>query len=127
MSIEELQDMGFRRVPFENVRVVPAHYACMPLTLALQQHMAPVQVHDLVGLRKVFLSEGSAFVPSDYLCSVITPFFRQKLSHSLVMSAGRWASTVEDQENDRLAPILRSLAKKCEHCHAVLKHVIVLA
>ena len=66
-----------------------------------------------MGTRKVFLNNGFAYVPSEFLCSVITPLFRQRLSRGLVITAGRWATSFEDQENDRLIPILKTLATRC--------------
>jgi DNA primase large subunit len=71
-----------------------------------------LQVSDLVGTRKVFLNDGFAYVPSDFLCSVITCLFRQQLSRGMVITAGQWATTFEGQENDRLVPILKALANR---------------
>ena len=77
------------------------------------RHNVHLQVPDLVGTRKVFLSNGFAYVPSEFLCSVLTPLFRQRLSRALVLTAGRWVMSFEDQENDRLVPILKTLATRC--------------
>lgn len=61
----------------------------------------------------MFLNNGFAYVPSEFLCSVITPLFRQQLSRGLVITAGRWATSFEDEENNRLVPILKALANRC--------------
>lgn len=76
-----------------------------------------VQVPDLIGTRKVFLNKGWAFVPKDLLSSLLVASFRQKLSRSLVMTAGRWATSVAQQESDRLTPIIQSLSSRCAAMH----------
>lgn len=72
-----------------------------------------MQVPDLVATRRVFLTKGVAFVPSDMLSSVVAGLFRQHVIKSLVMTAGRRATSSDGQENSRLTPILTSLTTRC--------------
>lgn len=44
---------------------------------------------------------------------------RTGLSHSLVLTARRWAGTVAEEEADRLTPIVLSLAERCARTQAL--------
>lgn len=85
----------------------------------LPRTVPSMQVPDLVGGRRAFVAKGHAYVPSDQLCSVVAGLFRAALSKSLVMTAGRWATTIAGDEAQRLAPVIRSLATRCgfSACH----------
>ena len=71
------------------------------------------QVPDLVAQRKVLLRGGAAYVPAALLGSVVAVSFRAALSRALVLTAGRWATTIAAAESQRLAPVIRSLATRC--------------
>ena len=77
---------------------------------------------DLVATRRVFLSKGVAYVPSEMLSSVVSGLFRQYIVKCLVMTAGRRATAGDVQENDRLAPILNSLTTR----YVFWTHILIL-
>ncbi|XP_063230800.1 DNA primase large subunit-like [Bacillus rossius redtenbacheri] len=63
-------------------------------------------VVDLVRARKIYLSQGSAFVPSSEFISVLSSVFRENLSHALAMTARRLPALEEDE---RLFRMLKGL------------------
>mmetsp|Transcript_32706 Transcript_32706/g.67587 ORF Transcript_32706/g.67587 Transcript_32706/m.67587 type:complete len:503 (-) Transcript_32706:106-1614(-) len=66
------------------------------------------QVLDLVSSRRVFLSEGNAYVVSRDIVSVVISNFRQRLSRNLTENARAFYAKAEE-EADRLGPLLENL------------------
>jgi DNA primase large subunit len=71
------------------------------------------QVPDLVATRRVLLRRGWAYVSRHEVASLVVGHFRAGLSHSLAVTARRWAATIADEEADRLTPIVLSLSERC--------------
>lgn len=71
------------------------------------------RVPDLVAMRKVLVLRGDAYVPKEFLVSVLVATFRARLATALIVCAGRCATQVDAQESDRLAPIIASLSTRC--------------
>ena len=70
------------------------------------------EVADLVRGRRVFMSQGQAFVPRDQLTSLVVGAFRAGLSKQLAVASRRWAQHVAGDEKERLAPVIVSLSKR---------------
>ena len=70
------------------------------------------EVHDLVRGRRVFMSNGQAFVPRDQLTSLVVGAFRAGLSKQLAVASRRWAQHIAGEEKERLAPVIVSLSKR---------------
>ena len=70
------------------------------------------QVPDLVASRRVLLRGGWAFVSRQQVASLVVGHFRAGLSHSLAITARRWAASIADEEAERLAPIVLSLSER---------------
>jgi hypothetical protein len=60
---------------------------------------------DLVKNRKVYLENGFAFVPKEFLPSIITPRFRSYLSRQLAQMARYWSVHRQDE---RVTPLLKA-------------------
>ncbi|BDA49539.1 DNA primase large subunit [Coccomyxa sp. Obi] len=70
------------------------------------------QVPDLVSSRRVLLRGGWAFVSRQQVASLVVGHFRAGLSHSLAITARRWAAAIADEEAERLTPIVLSLSER---------------
>lgn len=71
------------------------------------------QVPDLVASRRVLLRGGAAFVSRHEVASLVVGHFRAGLSHSLALTARRWAASIADEEAERLTPVVLSLSERC--------------
>lgn len=84
LTTEELQQINFFRVPFE-------------------------QVLDLVGRRQVFLRDGWAYVPEREQPTLVANAFRNHLTDALEATA---KAVPQMDEDDRLIPVLNSISKQ---------------
>ncbi|KAJ8876242.1 hypothetical protein PR048_024152 [Dryococelus australis] len=64
------------------------------------------EVSDLVRARKIYLSQGYAFIPNTEFISVLSSIFRENLSHALSLTARRLPDLEDDE---RLFRILKGL------------------
>ncbi len=71
------------------------------------------QVPDLVASRRVLLRSGAAYVSRHEVASLVVGHFRAGLSHSLALTARRWAASIADEEAERLTPVVLSLSERC--------------
>ncbi|XP_001639500.2 DNA primase large subunit [Nematostella vectensis] len=94
--LEKLRDSGYN---LTDAAVLASKYYKVHFTEAL----------DLVRSRKVFLREGSAYIPHQSLVSIITNVFRTQLSHALAVTARALPYLEED---DRLLPRLSNLSRQ---------------
>ncbi|CAK4615488.1 hypothetical protein LEN26_001431 [Aphanomyces euteiches] len=65
---------------------------------------------DLIGARKVYLEAGVAYVPFDYLVSILYARFRSSLSKQLTIAFRKFGGSAAARD-DRLMPVLKNLAK----------------
>ncbi|KAJ3675778.1 hypothetical protein LUZ60_004820 [Juncus effusus] len=73
-------------------------------------YKAPFEdVSDLVSGRRVFLQKGFAYVPRTQVVSLVCTLFRSNISKALVLSNQKWRASINEQEKDRLTPILEAL------------------
>ncbi len=70
------------------------------------------QVADLVRYRKVFMRGGWTYMLSNDTASVVATSFRQRLTRALLIFSEHYAENIENQEDERLAPLMLSLAER---------------
>ncbi|CAL1413576.1 unnamed protein product [Linum trigynum] len=68
------------------------------------------EVPELVAGRRVFLSDGYAYVAMNQVVSLVATRFRSLLSKALTLTNRKWMSTIREQEKDRLTPIVEALS-----------------
>ncbi|KAK9108518.1 hypothetical protein Syun_024529 [Stephania yunnanensis] len=68
------------------------------------------EVPELVAGRKVFIHKGFAYVAMHQVVSVVVTQFRSLLSKALVLTNRKWTSSIREQEQDRLTPIVEALS-----------------
>ncbi|CAI0381293.1 unnamed protein product [Linum tenue] len=68
------------------------------------------EVPELVAGRRVFLSDGYAYVAMNQVVSLVATQFRSLLSKALTLTNRKWMSTIREQEKDRLTPIVEALS-----------------
>ncbi|CAI0627365.1 unnamed protein product [Linum tenue] len=68
------------------------------------------EVPELVAGRRVFLSDGYAYVAMIQVVSLVATQFRSLLSKALTLTNRKWMSTIREQEKDRLTPIVEALS-----------------
>lgn len=68
------------------------------------------EVPELVASRRVYLQKGYAYVAMNQVVSLVVSQFRSALSKSLILTNRKWISTIREQENDRLTPIVEALS-----------------
>lgn len=67
------------------------------------------EVPELVAGRRVFICKGYAYVAMNQVVSLVVTQFRGLLSKALVLTNRKWTSTIREQEQDRLTPIVETL------------------
>ncbi|CAI5532711.1 unnamed protein product [Closterium sp. Naga37s-1] len=70
------------------------------------------EVPDLVASRRVYLEKGFAFVPRDQLAAIVVGQFRAKLSKALVATNRKWLAHIQEDEQDRLTPVIEALSTR---------------
>ncbi|XP_019434311.1 PREDICTED: probable DNA primase large subunit isoform X1 [Lupinus angustifolius] len=68
------------------------------------------EVPELVAGRKVFLSQGWAYVAMNQVVSLLATLFRSQLSKALILTNRKWTSSIREKEKHRLAPIVEALS-----------------
>ncbi|XP_062110777.1 probable DNA primase large subunit [Humulus lupulus] len=68
------------------------------------------EVSELVATRRVFIHKGHAYIAANQVVSLVATQFRSHLSKALIWTNRKWTSTIREQENDRLSPIVEALS-----------------
>ncbi|KAF4390549.1 hypothetical protein F8388_006046 [Cannabis sativa] len=68
------------------------------------------EVPELVASRRVFILKGHAYIAANQVVSLVATQFRSHLSKALILTNRKWTSTIREQENDRLSPIVEALS-----------------
>ncbi|KAM6562660.1 hypothetical protein CsatB_022658 [Cannabis sativa] len=68
------------------------------------------EVPELVASRRVFILKGNAYIAANQVVSLVATQFRSHLSKALILTNRKWTSTIREQENDRLSPIVEALS-----------------
>ncbi|XP_004504396.1 probable DNA primase large subunit isoform X2 [Cicer arietinum] len=68
------------------------------------------EVPELVAGRKVFISQGYAYVAMNQVVSLVATLFRSQLSKTLILTNRKWTSSIREQEKHRLTPIVEALS-----------------
>ncbi|MED6157635.1 hypothetical protein PIB30_025070 [Stylosanthes scabra] len=67
------------------------------------------EVPELVAGRKVFINQGYAYVAMNQVVSLVATIFRSLLSKALILTNRKWATSIREQEQHRLTPIVEAL------------------
>jgi DNA primase large subunit len=101
--VSETEKVQLRECLFESSIIIPS----IASVDALVFYRVPyTDVQDLVRCRKVYLSGGSAYVPSTDLIAVLSTVFRTNLAHGMAVMA-RWLPALEGDE--RIFRLLKNL------------------
>ncbi|ERN09898.1 probable DNA primase large subunit isoform X1 [Amborella trichopoda] len=68
------------------------------------------EVPELVAGRRVYMLKGDAYVAMNQVASLVVTQFRSHLSKALVLTNRKWTSMIQEQEKDRLTPIVEALS-----------------
>ncbi|XP_016191070.1 probable DNA primase large subunit isoform X1 [Arachis ipaensis] len=85
------------------------HNLSLSTTDAIYYKVPFEEVPELVTGRKVFINQGYAYVAMNQVVSLVATIFRSLLSKALILTNRKWATSIREQEQHRLTPIVEAL------------------